>query len=98
MTAPVEAVDALNGLIKSFLSQFFGKVIISAKAKKIFIDRKGLALIYVIHGLHFLISFPFVLYVNAQMRCFVTRFAKFFSIFIIYLAFIKSNTIAIIKK
>ena len=83
MTAPVKAVDAFNRLIESFLSQFFSKVIISTKAKKIFIDRKGIALIYVIHGLHFFISFPFVLSVNAQMRFFVTSLVKIF-IFLLY--------------
>ena len=76
MTAPVKAFDAFYRLIKGLLSQLFGKVVISAKAKKIFIDRKGIALIYVIHGLHFFISFPFVLYVNAEKHCFVTNFTK----------------------
>ena len=83
MTAPVKAFDAFYRLIKGLLCQLFGKVIISAKTEQIFIDSKGIALIYVIHGLHFLISFPFVLYVNAENFCFVTRFDKFLQFYYI---------------
>ena len=83
MATAVESVYAFYRLIEGLLSQLFGKVVISAKAKKIFIDRKGIALIYVIHGLHFLISFPFVLYVNAEKCGFVTTFA-YISVILLY--------------